>query len=75
MDGKGAWRDNIFVEQLWRTVKYEDIYLRAYGTVSEVRKGLKRYIRFYNNRRPHSSLSGQTPDQVYFAGLEQTQVA
>lgn len=75
MDGKGAWRDNIFVERLWRTIKYEDIYLRAYGTASEVRTGLNRYISFYNNRRPHSSLNRQTPDQVYFDGLQQEQVA
>ncbi len=75
MDGKGAWRDNIFVERLWRTIKYEDIYLRAYASVSEVRKGLNRYISFYNSRRPHSSLNRQTPDQVYFAGLQQEQVA
>jgi len=53
MDGKGSWRDNIFVERLRRTIKYEDIYLRAYATVSEVRKGLNRYISFYNCRRPH----------------------
>jgi len=75
MDCKGAWRDNIFVERLWRTIKYEDIYLRAYGTISEVGKGLNRYISFYNSRRPHSSRKEQTPDQVYFDGLEQTQVA
>ena len=66
MDGKGAWRDNVFVERLWRTIKYEEVYLRAYRSVSEARSGLGRYLAFYNRRRPHSSLGGQTPDQVYF---------
>jgi putative transposase len=75
MDGKGAWRDNVFVERLWRSVKYEDVYLRAYETVSVVRAGLNRYFGFYNSRRPHTSLDGQTPDQVYFNALPQTQAA
>ena len=75
MDGKGSWRDNVFVERLWRTVKYEDIYLRAYESASAVREGLKRYFNFYNSRRPHSSLDGRTPDQVYFSMLSQTQAA
>lgn len=66
MDGKGAWRDNVFVERLWRSVKYEDIYLHAYESVHEVKKGLNRYFCFYNHKRPHSSLDGKTPDQVYF---------
>ena len=65
MDGKGAWRDNVFVERLWRTIKYEEVYLRAYATVSEARASIGRYLVFYNGRRPHSSLGGQTPDQVY----------
>ena len=65
MDGKGAWRDNVFVERLWRTIKYEEVYLHAYDSVSAAREGLTRYIRFYNTRRPHSSLAGQTPDQAY----------
>ena len=65
MDGKGAWRDNVFVERLWRTIKYEEVYLRAYDSVSAARDGLTRYIGFYNTRRPHSSLAGQTPDQAY----------
>ena len=65
MDGKGAWRDNIFVERLWRTIKYEEIYLRAYVSVSEARICIGRYLAFYNGRRPHSSLGGQTPDQAY----------
>lgn len=75
MDGKGSWRDNVFVERLWRSVKYEDVYLRAYESVSAVRTGLNRYFNFYNGRRPHSSLDGQTPDQVYFRGLPQTRAA
>ena len=66
MDGKGAWRDNVFVERLWRTIKYEEIYLRAYASVSEARTGIGRYLTFYNSRRPHSSLDGKTPDQAYF---------
>jgi putative transposase len=69
MDGKGAWRDNVFVERLWRTVKYEEVYLRAYATVSEARSSIGRYFGFYNGTRPHSSLSGQTPDRAYFNQL------
>lgn len=69
MDGKGAWRDNVFVERLWRSVKYEEVYLHAYETVSAARAGLDRYFRFYNSRRPHSSLDRQTPDQFYFESL------
>jgi putative transposase len=65
MDGKGAWRDNVFVERLWRTIKYEEVYLHAYDSVSDARSGLARYLAFYNSRRPHSSLDGQTPDQAY----------
>lgn len=65
MDGKGAWRDNVFVERLWRTIKYEEVYLRAYNSVSAARESLGRYLTFYNERRPHSSLDGQTPDQAY----------
>jgi putative transposase len=65
MDGKGAWRDNVFVERLWRSVKYEEVYLRAYDSVSEARASLGGYLDFYNSRRPHSSLDGMTPDQAY----------
>jgi putative transposase len=65
MDGKGAWRDNVFVERLWRTVKYEEVYLRAYASVSEARASIGHYLRFYNGTRPHSSLGGRTPDQAY----------
>nr|WP_234992341.1 IS3 family transposase [Roseisalinus antarcticus] len=66
MDGKGAWRDNVFVERLWRTIKYEEVYLRAYASVSEARASIRNYLGFYNSRRPHSSLDGRTPDQAYF---------
>jgi putative transposase len=69
MDGKGAWRDNVFVERLWRSVKYEEVYLRAYESVSEARISIGRYLDFYNRRRPHSSLDGSTPDQAYFTPL------
>ena len=65
MDGKGAWRDNVFVERLGRTIQYEEVYLRASRRVSEARRGLDRSVAFYNRRRPHSSLGGQTPDQAY----------
>jgi putative transposase len=75
MDGKGSWRDNVFVERLWKSVKYEEVYLHAYDSVAEARQGLQRYFSFYNQRRPHSSLGGRTPDMVYFAALPQTQAA
>jgi putative transposase len=75
MDGKGAWRDNVFVERLWRSIKYEEVYLRAYDTVSEARASLGRYLTFYNGRRPHSSLDRQTPDQAYFTRLTQSAAA
>ena len=68
-DGKGCWRDNVFVERLWRSVKYEEVYLRAYASVSEAKTGLARYFNFYNTRRPHSSLDRRTPDQTYFDTL------
>ena len=69
MDGKGSWRDNVFVERLWRTVKYEEVYLRAYQTVGEARTSIGRYFDFYNGKRPHSSLDRQTPDQAYFTQM------
>ena len=65
MDGKGAWRDNVFVERLWRSVKYEEVYLHAYDSVSAARERLGKYLDWYNRRRPHSSLDGRTPDQAY----------
>ena len=66
MDGKGRWVDNVFVERLWRSVKYEDVYLCAYETPAELRAGLTRYFDFYNTRRRHSALGRRTPDAVYF---------
>jgi putative transposase len=69
MDGKGAWRDNVFVERLWKTIKYEEVYLHAYDTVSDAKAGIGRYIDFYNRRRPHRALDGMTPDAVYFDSL------
>ena len=66
MDGRGSWRDNVFVERLWRSVKYEEVYLRAYDSVAEARACLGRYLSFYNTRRPHSSLDARTPDHAYF---------
>ena len=71
MDGKGSWRDNVFVERLWRSIKYEEVYLRAYDTVGEARTSIGQYLAFYNGRRPHSSLDRQTPDQAYFNQLPQ----
>ena len=75
MDGKGAWRDNVFVERLWRAIKYEEVYLRAYDSVSAARESLDLYLAFYNSRRPHSSLDGQTPDQAYLNPLPSIPVA
>ena len=66
MDGKGAWRDNVFVERLWRSVKYEEVYLKAYDTVAEARASLGRYLDFFNRQRPHSSLDRKTPEEAYF---------
>ena len=75
MEGKGAWRDNVFVERLWRTIKYEQVYLRAYASVPEARASIGRYLGFYNSRRPHSSLDGKTPDQASFNPLVPVPVA
>ena len=69
MDGKGCWRDNVFVERLWKSIKYEEVYLRAYDTVSAAKAGIGNYLTFYNGRRPHSTLDGRTPDAFYFANL------
>ena len=66
MDGKGCWRDNVFVERLWKSVKYEEVYLHGYDTVTAARQALTRYFDFYNRRRPHSTLDGKTPDMAYF---------
>jgi putative transposase len=69
MDGRGAWRDNVLVERLWRSVKYEEVYLRAYETVAEARRLIGRYLDFFNSKRPHSSLGARTPDHAYFGSL------
>ena len=69
MDGKGSWRDNVFVERLWKSVKYEEVYLKAYESVSVAKAGIATYFAFYNTRRPHSRLDRHTPDQVYFNSL------
>jgi len=69
MDGRGSWRDNVFVERLWRSVKYEEVYLHAYDSVGQARASLGRYLNFYNCKRPHSSLAARTPDRAYFDHL------
>jgi putative transposase len=69
MDGKGRWRDNVFVERLWRSVKYEEVYLHAYESVTAARNGIARYMQFFNTRRPHTALDRRTPDAVYFSSL------
>lgn len=75
MDGKGRWVDNVFVERLWRSVKYEDVYLRAYETPMQLRAGLGRYFTFYNTRRRHSALGRRTPEAVYFDQADRELVA
>ena len=75
MDGKGAWRDNVFVERIWKSVKYEEVYLKAYANVPEARASIRKYLDFYNGRRPHQSLGRQTPDQAYFNSLQPIPVA
>jgi putative transposase len=75
MDGKGAWRDNVFVERLWRSVKDEEVYLNAYDSVAEARASISRYLTFSNSQRPHSSLDRRTPDQAYFNPLPQLAAA
>ncbi len=65
MDGKGCWRDNVFVERLWKSIKYEEVCVYAYERVGAAQQSLARYLTFYNQTRPHQALDGQTPDQVY----------
>jgi putative transposase len=69
MDGKGRWRDNVFVERLWRSVKYEEVYLHAYADVAEARRGIGGYLDFFNDERPHQALGYCTPSEIYFASL------
>ena len=71
MDGKGRWMDNMFIERLWWSVKYQDVYLKAYSSIAEARKGLRMYFEFYNSRRRHQSLDRRTPDDVYLSTLPQ----
>jgi len=75
MDGKDCWRDNVFVERLWKSLKYEEVYVHAYDTISAAQQGLERYLRFYNQTRPHQAFAGQTPDQVYYDNLTTRQTA
>jgi len=75
MDGRGSWRDNVFVERLWRSIKYEEVDLRAYDSVAEARGSIGGYLAFHNRKRPHSSLNGRTPDQAYFCGLALAEAA
>ena len=75
MDGKGTWRANLFVERLWKSVKYEEVYLRAYDSVPEAQQGLARCFTFYKSHRPHAALDGQTPDMLYFGGQPQQRAA
>ena len=75
MDGKGRWMDNVFVERLWRSVKYEEVYLKSYETVAEARAGIDTYLEFYNSERRHQGLNRQTPDQVYWGSVEWPQAA
>jgi len=75
MDGRGRWMDNVFIERLWRSVKYEEVYLKAYENARQARRGLGRYFAFYNSRRRHQGLDRQTPDQVYFNPMRLTQAA
>ena len=74
MDGRGRWIDNIFIERLWRSVKYEEVYLKAYESISDARGGIKAYFDFYNRFRRHQSLDRRTPDEVYWTTLPQKQV-
>jgi len=69
MDGRGRWMDNVFIERLWRSLKYECVYLHAFETGSELRAGLAKWIGYYNTQRPHSTLAGRTPDEAYGASV------
>ncbi|GAB4256155.1 MAG: hypothetical protein Kow00129_16810 [Thermoleophilia bacterium] len=75
MDGRGRWLDNVFIERLWRSVKYEEVYLKAYESIPEARRELGAYFDFYNKRRRHRGLDGKTPDEVYWSTLRTEQIA
>ena len=75
MDGRGAWRDNVFVERLWKSVKYERVYLHAYDSVTEARTSVMQYMDWYNRSRPHSSLGRKTPDEAYAVMLPTVKLA
>lgn len=75
MDGKGRWIDNIFVERLWRSLKYEEVYLKGYRNVSQAKIGIKEWFMFYNTERRHQALNRKTPDKVYSTGLTLKKVA
>jgi len=75
MDGKGRWMDNVFIERLWKSLKYEAIYLKAYSSMAEVKKGLAIYFTFYNEKRGHQNFDRETPAMVYHATLSQEQAA
>ena len=75
MDGRGRWRDNIFIERFWRSVKYEEVYLKAYDSIAEARKELRNYFEFYNKQRRHQGLCKKSPEEVYWNTLAQEQAA
>ena len=75
MDGKGAWRDNVFVERLWRTVKYERVYLKRYESVAQARQDIDQYLAWYNNARPHENLNRQTPNEAFATKLNKLKEA
>jgi putative transposase len=75
MDGRGRWRDNVFVERLWRSVKYEDVYLKGYESIGAARQGIKSYFEFYNQKRRHQGVDRRTPDDVYYTTLPQEEAA
>ncbi len=75
MDGKGAWRNNVFVERLWRTIKYDEVYLKAYESIPHAKVSLGQFVTFYNSQRPHQAFDGKAPDMIYFADLPQRNLA
>ena len=75
MDGKGRWMDNVFIERLWKSVKYEEVYFKAYNSMAEAKWQLGVYFEFYNQRRRHQGLDNRTPDEVYYFSRPMTQAA